>query len=47
VGVSGSEKGYFPAGEQKDKKGVENRKKVQEFLFISYSEESPFWDYWI
>jgi hypothetical protein len=47
VGVSGSEKSSLPTWEQKEEKGLANGKKFQVFLFISYSEGSPFWDYWI
>ena len=46
MGVGGSEKGSFPDGEQKDQKDVEKGQKVKVFPFISYSDESPFWDYW-
>jgi hypothetical protein len=47
MGVGGSEKGFFPDGKQKDSKDVEKGKKVQVFPFISYSDESPFWECWI
>jgi len=46
VGVGGSEKGSFPDREQKDVE-KEKEKKVQVFPFVSYSDESTFWGYWI